>query len=268
MINWKIVAIFPFFATVISILSGAIGGASFLDIILRALLWAVIFGGIGIGVSFLIERFFPELKGIMGGTGEPAGEKSRDEGGFEAFIPEDNPHELDEMKSNYAGSEENEGRRTGAGDSGEEDIGVLYEAEESGQEDDFASFGESDGDSIGGYGNDSGGNTESGPDFGAVEDGPGVSESGENSANASKKSKTPDTLDDETSLVFDTDGIDKLPDSLSSDDSLSLPQAESSFDSGGIFSKPYKGSNVSEFEQDPQKTAKAIHTMLQRDKEG
>jgi hypothetical protein len=271
MINWKIVAIFPVFAIIISILSGAIGGASFLDIVVRAVLWAIVFGGIGIGVNFLIERFFPELKGFMDEDSEKIVAKNSQEGGFEAFIPEDNPHELDEVKSSYSGVE-SEGlskSRVSARTSDENDEGDIGELSDAdGSESELGGGFMSTDETVGSTEESTGLDSDFSPGFGLDSEAGDISnnyhESGASMGNSGEK----EAADEESSLVFDDDSIDKLPDSSSIEDSISGPIDDSSSNSTGSFSKPYKNTSVGEFEQDPHKTAKAIHTMMQRDKEG
>jgi hypothetical protein len=261
MINWKIVVIFPIFALVISILAGAIGGASFLDIFVRGIIWTIVFGGIGIGVSYLIERFFPELKDFSGdGISKTDVKTPGGESGFEAFIPEDNPHELEEMKNSYdtAGDDElgpQDDSNALPLDKDEDEIGVLTEAEEpvaEGKDSDESEY----------YNNQGLGFDGEEPD--TIAD----SKSGRGNKKSTNNKESDDEGFNDSELVFDDDGIDKLPDSVSFDDSLQAGSHDSSFESGGSFSKPYKNTSVGEFEQDPLKTARAIHTMMQKDKEG
>ncbi len=269
MINWKIVVIFPLFAIIVSIFSGIAGGVSFLDLVLRAFLWGIVFGGIGLGVSFIIERFFPELKSAVERDNERVGQRASGEGSFEAFIPEENPHELEEMKTSYFDNDEGEGEvRDDGGEemaaSGhteeDEDIGVLSDMEEGakiGGKKRGAGIGNRDSEVESDYASEGGSGMQS-MDESETEESPGT-----------KSFEEPANTDmDDSGLVFDDDSIDKLPDSSGFEDSGSLSSSDSSFDSGGSFSKPYKNASVSEFEQDPYKTAKAIHTMIQRDKEG
>jgi hypothetical protein len=60
-INYKWGFVPALFAMVISILLGIISGASFSHIILRALVFAVVFFGLGLGMWFVLNSYFSEL---------------------------------------------------------------------------------------------------------------------------------------------------------------------------------------------------------------
>jgi len=60
-INYRWGLISALFALLVSILLGAVSGASFNHIILRALVFAVVFFGLGIGMWFLVNSYFPEI---------------------------------------------------------------------------------------------------------------------------------------------------------------------------------------------------------------
>jgi hypothetical protein len=60
-INYKWGLISAIFAFLISLLLGAVSGSSFNHIILRALAFALVFFGLGIGMWFVINSYFPEL---------------------------------------------------------------------------------------------------------------------------------------------------------------------------------------------------------------
>jgi len=68
-IKWGITA--AVFALVISVLFGLIGGVTASYIILRAAIFAVLFFGIGFGLRFAINNFFPEL--LISDDGSAAG---------------------------------------------------------------------------------------------------------------------------------------------------------------------------------------------------
>jgi hypothetical protein len=60
-INYKWGLIPAIFALLVSLLLGAVSGSSFSHIILRALAFAVVFFGLGIGMWFIVNSYFPEL---------------------------------------------------------------------------------------------------------------------------------------------------------------------------------------------------------------
>lgn len=59
--NWKAAAIGGGTGFVLSFLSGLIGGVPLLDVMLRALLWALVLGGAVIGIEALLRSQLPEL---------------------------------------------------------------------------------------------------------------------------------------------------------------------------------------------------------------
>ena len=58
------------FALVVTLLSGVFSGNPFGVVVLRALLGAVAFGALGLGVAWVLERFVPELL-TLGTAGMP-----------------------------------------------------------------------------------------------------------------------------------------------------------------------------------------------------
>jgi hypothetical protein len=60
-INYKWGLIPAIFALLVSLLLGAVSGSSFNHIILRAIAFAVVFFGLGIGMWFIVNSYFPEL---------------------------------------------------------------------------------------------------------------------------------------------------------------------------------------------------------------
>lgn len=67
----RTVAIFAAAGLVLSLLVGVLAGNPFGVILLRALLFAVAFGGVGAGIQYVVRRFLPELAGAEP-TGTPA----------------------------------------------------------------------------------------------------------------------------------------------------------------------------------------------------
>ncbi len=64
--NWKVIAVFGGIGFVISLLAGVIGGVAFGTILWRGILGAAGFGALGFGISYLIDKYLPELTGAEG----------------------------------------------------------------------------------------------------------------------------------------------------------------------------------------------------------
>ena len=73
MFNFKWGLIASAAALIISIVLGIISGVAIFHIIIRALIFAVVFFGLGIGIYMLINSFFPELLSMDEGASEQAG---------------------------------------------------------------------------------------------------------------------------------------------------------------------------------------------------
>jgi len=70
----------------LSMLVGLFSGNPFATIVLRALLFALLFGGLGIGARIVVGRFLPELESASGSGREPEARK------VDIVLPEENPH--------------------------------------------------------------------------------------------------------------------------------------------------------------------------------
>jgi hypothetical protein len=70
--DWRASAVAATAALVLSLFSGIIGGVAFGTLIVRAIIGAVVFGAGAAGVSYVIDRYIPDLKKSMQGGGEPA----------------------------------------------------------------------------------------------------------------------------------------------------------------------------------------------------
>ncbi|MFW5742139.1 MAG: hypothetical protein ACOC2D_02605 [Spirochaetota bacterium] len=70
--DWRASAVAATVAFVLSVFSGTIGGVAFGALIVRAAIGAVVFGAGAAGVSYVIDRYIPDLKKSMQGGGEPA----------------------------------------------------------------------------------------------------------------------------------------------------------------------------------------------------
>ena len=241
MINGKIIAVFVGFAVLVALIAGGIRGVPFIRILLRTAIWAVVFGGIGLGVSVVVHKYLPELNRLL--NGEEVAEKSY-QGEFETIIPEENPHDSLNQDSMFSTIKD------------ETDVN-LHNKEKISEMD-----------------SDQGSELE---ELGAAE------ESGEELIEE-KPIKKPDEMggvpyidaisEDEQIQEDNIDNLDILPE-LDSFASSFTPYSGQDSNSGNnpgetksMYSKPKTDLDVGGFIEDPLKTAKAIHTWIERDKEG
>ena len=90
MLNFKIIAGFAIFAFLISLLAGLFGVVPFGTLMVRTLFGTIFFAGLGLGVSWLIGKFIPDL---LGGPGNDRKEESDAMGAaVDIVLPEENPH--------------------------------------------------------------------------------------------------------------------------------------------------------------------------------
>jgi hypothetical protein len=233
MINSKVIVLFSGFAVLVSLIVGGISGVPFLDIILRTFLWAIIFAGIGLGISVVMNKFFPELGSLL--NAESGGEKNYS-GEFEAVIPEENPHDSLTQDTMFSDFKEETNVDLGPREESS-DLEELGSAEDSSQE------------------------TADGKDTGTIE-------------NVSSVPYIDDIQEEKPPQDEDIDNLDTLPeiDSFASsftpfNDGIA-PADSGPSDTKSIYSKPKTNMDVHGFMEDPLKTAKAIHTWIERDKEG
>jgi hypothetical protein len=233
MINSKIILVFAGFAILVSLVAGGIGGVPFLEIILRTLVWAIIFAGIGLGISIVLHRYFPELGHLL--NGDSIGEKKYTSG-FEAVIPEENPHDFLGQDTMFSDLKE----ETNV------DLGPRHE--------------KSDLEELGSAGDLNEQAEENQP-----------TDTIENVANVPYIDAI---SEEEQPQDDDIDNLDTLPE-IDSFASSFTPYSDgvAPVDSGpsetkGTYSKPKTDMDVGGFMEDPLKTAKAIHTWIERDKEG
>ncbi|MBN1698324.1 MAG: hypothetical protein JW881_12490 [Spirochaetales bacterium] len=264
MINWKIVAVFAVFAAVLAILSGGVGGVPFFEIMLRAIIWSIVFAGLGVVLNLVLNKYLPELLEMTGGEQYGKSEESE----FEAIIPEENPHAKGERKRNNSLDDD-----TADVDSDAEGIETVLELEEEGDTT-YAQngsadtkSGEVDEESV----------FESAPDEGDIAEKPKKTAEGIRSLDSTDETMDIEDIDDEdvrsiTEEPMEKDDLDELPEIDSFSSSFSHVGDESdagteSFEVRNPFGRTRIDPKVSELVQDPSKTAKAIHTWIERDRD-
>lgn len=115
MVNWKVVLWSAAGGFVLSFFVGVVGGVMFGPLLLRAILWSVVFALLGSAAYYVISRFLPE---ILGSTEEP----EKGTGVVDIVLPGDNPHE--KMSDSFA---EELPERDGESWSGERSAGEMAE---------------------------------------------------------------------------------------------------------------------------------------------
>ena len=90
MFNFRFILGFAALAFVISLLAGILGGIPFGLILLRTLIGTAVFALLGVGASWVIQKFIPNLLDMGGGTDREPATSSSDE--VDIVIPEENPH--------------------------------------------------------------------------------------------------------------------------------------------------------------------------------
>ncbi|MCW8966310.1 MAG: hypothetical protein OQK82_06460 [Candidatus Pacearchaeota archaeon] len=251
MMNTKIIAVLAGFAVLVSLIGGGIRGVPILQILLRTIIWGVVFAGLGVGVSIVISKFLPELGQIIN---DDNGEEKKYQGEFEAIIPEENPHDTlnqDSMFADMRGDskldlsvqdESSELEELGSAENSNEDISPDNSRDN--QEDFHEDFHEDQPENVS-------------KDLDNV---PYINEISE----------------DDQQKGDNIDNLDALPEIDSFASSFTpygggTPDAENDNDtvhSNTMYSKPKTNLDVSGFVEDPEKTARAIHTWIERDKEG
>jgi hypothetical protein len=129
-IDWRVSAIAAGSAFFLSVLVGVIGNVSFGMLILRATIAAALFGAGAIGLTIIIDRFLPELRGAASATAASPDGNSVDivvEGGDEFDTVMSGMNERDEELDAADTGVENDVAGLQADDSGE----LLEEVDES-----------------------------------------------------------------------------------------------------------------------------------------
>ncbi len=88
MISWKAAYWGGIAGFALSFLVGLVGGVPFGSILLRALIWGILFGALAALAYYVLSRFVPELASLVGGKAE-----QKSPGAVDIVLPGENPHE-------------------------------------------------------------------------------------------------------------------------------------------------------------------------------
>lgn len=219
------------FALIVSLLSGIVSGVPFATIVIRALVSAVVFAGLGSAAQVAVSRFLPELEQVLEGSNVDAQESdAAGEARPAVDIVVDDSDEVDSAGSAQVADM--------ADESGSEDVSDngLLEVE--------------DGDST--YGAELKSDREPVGDAEPADD--LVAEAEEVEADQEKEfpAAAPDPADG-----IDASGLDQLPDVGGFSDAFE--------GSEGIASVGESEDNRNSSDQDPALMARALQTILKRD---
>jgi hypothetical protein len=244
MINTKIIAVLAGFAILISLLGGAIRSIPVGQLLLRTLIWGALFAGIGAGLGVVISKFLPELNQII--SGENAEEKES-KGEFEAVIPEENPHDSLNQDSLFSDMREDTQVEVNVKDDESTPLEELGSEETSTTSEDM---------------------TDEPPDETIIKNMDNVPYI---DAISEEEQVQKQPLDDNIDNLDTLPEIDSFASSFTPFGNNNEAISELNDNSAGstsMYSKPKTNMDLGGIVEDPLKTAKAIHTWIERDKEG
>lgn len=250
--DWRASGVAATAALVLSLFSGILGGVAFGALIVRAAIGAVVFGAGAAGVSYVIDRYLPDLKQSMkrggtptGGSAEPSAEAEGTSGGQVDIVVDDEVDTAGLAASDFE-LEEAEEPAAAAPDelpeAGEDTVAEL-EADEEAEEAQGVSA----------------------PDSGAVQAEQAAAESGFTPGLSAEQVHTGGADDGIGELEeADAESPDEVPETASSG---SLPDIEGF--SGDFSEAPLGDSDDEETSEgsgeDPEIMARAIRTVLKRE---
>lgn len=234
MFNLRFILGFAALAFVVCLFAGLLGGIPFGLILFRTLMGTALFALLGVGASWVIQRFIPDLLDVGGGTGRGREETAASGDEVDIMIPEENPHaRAADMEVGV-----------------EPAVEAPPSADSESLEGDEAEFGDAVGMDAG-----TAGEPDRGP-VGEVE--PGEGTPGEDTAG-------------EDMLGADTPGVDAEEGFGDLDSMPSLDSLEGAFAQTGNEQETTEAEttiNVMGQEQDTETAAKAIQTWLRKDTKG
>ncbi|TVR32217.1 MAG: hypothetical protein EA404_08075 [Spirochaetaceae bacterium] len=219
------------FALIVSLFSGIVTGVPFATVVIRALVFAVVFAGLGSAAQVAVSRFLPELEQVLDGSNVDAQESdAAGEARPAVDIVVDDSDDVDGVGSAQVADM--------ADESGSEDVGDdgLLEV----------------GDEGGGYDAELEPDREPDGDAEPVDDLVAEAEEVEADQDREFPAAAPDPADG-----IDASGVDQLPDVGGYSDAFE--------GSEGIASGGESESNRSSSDQDPALMARALQTILKRD---
>ena len=254
MFNFRFILGFAALAFVISLLAGILGGIPFGLILLRTLIGTAVFALLGVGASWVIQKFIPNLLDMGGGTDREPATSSSDE--VDIVIPEENPHaRADGAEGDIATAAETEPSITSEPFEGDEAEFVEALEPSVGTVMGKGAVGTPDGLTDGSI-------ADADRETGGLDLGEGDSDERQSPGEDTASEDTPgeDTASEDTE-----EGSGDL-DSMPSLDSLEGEFAQTANEQGST--KAETTINVMGQEQDPEITAKAIQTWLRKDAKG
>ncbi|MCF7928011.1 MAG: hypothetical protein K9L68_03250 [Spirochaetales bacterium] len=263
--NWRILAGFGAFGFVVSLVTAGVSGVDFVNALVRAVIWAIVFFGLGYAILKAVEHFLPELADLFQGKTEEA-----DSAGVDITVPEENPHLNGEEQGDQAPDS-----ASGEPALGEPDLAGVDEAEEVEEL-------EAENEENAGSGPAEAGDVESEPKEAEPADKTGGAEKEQPAADpdsmveeveeqiqpaASGRPEPGDGGPEDTSEAAE---VDRLPDL----DSMSGSFSDEGFSSGSTSEQSstkdlkQETASIMGSEHDPQEIARAVQTVLQKEEKG
>ena len=249
MINWKIIAGFAAFAFLVTFITGIFSGVAFLELFLRALLWAILFGGLGFGILVIVNRFLPDLADAFGSNTVVDKSESGEE--VDIMLPDENPHKVraeEDFIDEIEAANDN--------DAAEEEFSNNQLIKD--EDDDVKLGDDTANEEISGEIGDDG-----------LEEIPARATKGKNRQKDKSSADDLETLEEIGDNSFsEINELDSLPDLDKFSGAFSGFDDFDASTSEGVVFKSKENVEISGVKQDPSKVAKAIHTWIERDKEG
>ena len=269
----RLTAGFAIFALIISILSAGISGHSIGVVILRSIFSAVIFGGIGAGIGFLIQTYLPELYQLssLDESSEEEEESSEGQGENVDILLDDENEGYEPENKNMAGATQDNNPKEGAEDfhiQGADSF--VEEVAEAPEETETKGAGEKQ--SSQAQANEH----ENNLSFLQEDDKNTEKSAGHDESGTGEENEKSKKTNDEGSAGLNEDVTESLPDLDTFSDSFAGPITEDSSEEGsssdvsgqnsdGGYGSGKETVNVNGEEQDPAILAKAVKSMMSKE---
>jgi len=272
-LDLRLTAGFAIFALIISILSAGISGHSIGVVILRSIFSAVIFGGIGAGIGFLIQTYLPELYQLssLDESSEEEEESSEGQGENVDILLDDENEGYEPENKNMAGATQDNNPKEGAEDfhiQGADSF--VEEVAEAPEETETKGAGEKQ--SSQAQANEH----ENNLSFLQEDDKNTEKSAGHDESGTGEENEKSKKTNDEGSAGLNEDVTESLPDLDTFSDSFAGPITEDSSEEGsssdvsgqnsdGGYGSGKETVNVNGEEQDPAILAKAVKSMMSKE---